>query len=246
MSSYTQLGAHYFILEGNIGAGKSTFLRILQDYLPVQVLFEPLQDWQNVDGENLLDRFYQDTQRWAYTFQSYAFLTRIRAQQAQVQTTGIGHKGQARILERSVYSDYYCFAKNCFEQGLMSSLEWRLYQDWFSWLTDQHVLVPQGFIYLRTDPEVCYKRLLRRNRFEEHTITREYLDCIHRKHEDWLVHKKDVPAHLVHLPVIILECNEDFEANKNVQQEHIRLVANFLETQVAVSTHEHFMSDTSK
>ncbi len=31
-------------------------------------------------GGNLLDMFYRDPHRWAYTFQAYAFLSRIRAQ----------------------------------------------------------------------------------------------------------------------------------------------------------------------
>ena len=68
------------VVEGNIGAGKSTFLSILQRKLPVDVVFEPTNKWQQVgeDG-NLLDLFYKDTLRWAYTFQSYAFISRIQS-----------------------------------------------------------------------------------------------------------------------------------------------------------------------
>ena len=49
-----------FIVEGNIGAGKSTFLKIIQKHLDVQVVFEPHEKWQKViDGQNLLDKFYK-------------------------------------------------------------------------------------------------------------------------------------------------------------------------------------------
>ena len=94
-----------FILEGNIGAGKSTFLSLINTYLPVQIVLEPHTKWQKTgSGENLLDAFYKDTKRWAYTFQSYAFLTRILEQQEHSKTNTYG----TQVLERSVYSDRYC------------------------------------------------------------------------------------------------------------------------------------------
>ena len=74
---HAQNNQKYFVVEGNIGAGKSTFLKVINTFLNAQVVFEPHEKWQNVAGENLLDRFYADTQRWAYTFQTYAFITRI-------------------------------------------------------------------------------------------------------------------------------------------------------------------------
>ncbi len=98
-----------FIVEGNIGAGKSTFLKLIKNKINVQVVFEPLNRWQNIgNGGNLLEKFYQDTSRWGYTFQTYAFITRIIEQQQQALQNPFG----AQVLERSVYSDRYCFAKN--------------------------------------------------------------------------------------------------------------------------------------
>ena len=120
-----------FIVEGNIGAGKSTFLRLVQERLPVQIVYEPHTKWQKVDDkENLLDKFYQDTTRWAYTFQSYAFVTRVVEQQRKARE----NKHGVQVLERSVYSDRYCFAKNCFEMGTLSKLEWTLYREWLNGL----------------------------------------------------------------------------------------------------------------
>ena len=75
-------------VEGNIGAGKSTFLNLmadgsleLQDI--VEIVPEPVDEWQAVaSGDNgpinLLDRFYKDPRRYAYTFQHYVLLTRMQ------------------------------------------------------------------------------------------------------------------------------------------------------------------------
>src|SRR5579885_2375693 len=173
---------HCLIVEGNIGAGKSTFLKMIQDFLDVQLIYEPHQQWQNVGGENLLERFYSDTKRWAYSFQTYAFVTRIREQEKYARK----NPHAIQVLERSVYSDRYCFARNSYESGQMTSLEWKLYNDWFEWLVDTYTTKPTGFIYLKTDPEVCFERMHKRNRSEESQVPLAYLRQLHNRHEDWL------------------------------------------------------------
>ncbi len=59
-------------LEGNIGAGKSTFIKILQKNLIniYETIPEPVAEWQNISGKggNLLELLYSDPKRWAYTF----------------------------------------------------------------------------------------------------------------------------------------------------------------------------------
>jgi deoxyadenosine/deoxycytidine kinase len=53
-------------------------------FLTVQVVHEPVEEWQKVpsgpNGKqtlNLLDKFYQDPQKYAYTFQNYVFMSRV-------------------------------------------------------------------------------------------------------------------------------------------------------------------------
>jgi len=206
-------------LEGNMGAGKSTFLKILQDALAIQAIFEPHTKWQQVGGsDNLLEQFYDNPHRWAYTFQTYAFVTRVMEQESYARKSHY----PIQILERSVYSDRYCFAKNAFEQGMMNALEWKLYQEWFSWLIDGYVAPYTGFIYLRTEPEVCYERLKKRNRSEERNVALDYLKRIHAKHEEWLVDQEHVQV-----PVLILDVNEEFQENKAQQKQLIDKIASF-------------------
>jgi len=209
------------IIEGNIGAGKSTLLRLLSEKFAIDPVFEPHERWQNVgNGDNLLERFYNDIQRWAYTFQTYAFVTRVLEQERQLKEA----KSFVQILERSVFCDRYCFAKNCYEMGVMLPLEWQLYCDWFGWLVDNYTTKPTGFIYLQTEPNICHDRLRQRNRKEEAAVPLDYLKRLHDKHEEWLVHGKDLSDYLRDVPVLILPCNNDFEHNEQELRRHLDVI----------------------
>lgn len=217
--------APIFFIEGNIGAGKSTFLACMSKFLPIQPIFEPCNAWQDVAGTgNLLQAFYEDGKRWAYTFQSYAFITRILEQEKSFQKYGT----MPLFFERSVYSDRYCFAKNAYELGLMTSLEWGLYTEWFEWLVQSRSHMPVGFIYLKTDPHICFERLTFRGRSEEKTVAYDYLELLHGKHEDWLVQQNNIAPYISQIPVLILDCDEPFEHNEFIQKQHADKIMEFM------------------
>ena len=57
-------------IEGNVGSGKSTFLKLLQEK-GHQIILEPVNEWCNLfnkNGKNLLEEFYGNQERYAYTF----------------------------------------------------------------------------------------------------------------------------------------------------------------------------------
>lgn len=181
----------YFV-EGSIGAGKSTFLKMIEKHFPqtCQVIYEPVDLWTTLadsEGKNILDLFYRDMQRYAYTFQSFAFISRAQTIK-QIDTSK-----RFIFIERSIWSDKNIFAKNCFESGLMSEMEFKLYNMWFEWI-EQMVLeeiekvceVPK-FVYMRATPETCQTRIGIRSREEEKDVKIDYLQGIHQRHEDWLI-----------------------------------------------------------
>ena len=73
-------------------------------------------------------------------------------------------------MERSVFSDKNTFALNCYENNLLNKIEWQIYNEWFDWLSKDLDLDGDGYIYLRTSPEVAYQRLQKRCRKEEINI----------------------------------------------------------------------------
>lgn len=96
-----------FCVEGNISVGKTTFLqRIANETLElrdlVEVVPEPIDKWQDIGPEhfNILNAFYAQPQRYAYTFQNYVFVTRVM--QERESSGGIK---PLRLMERSVFSD---------------------------------------------------------------------------------------------------------------------------------------------
>jgi len=215
-----------YILEGNIGAGKSTFLTLVEKQLPhVSVSLEPVYEWQNkIYGQSLLANFYQDPQRWAYTFENLTLISRVQNHLNEQQ-----HVNPYRITERSIYSGNYVFARNSYESGFLTALEWHMYQEWFNVLTQNICKPPQGFIYLRVNPEVAYHRIKKRNRHAEKGITLSYLRQVHEKHEAFLVQKHAVQKTIIPTPVLTLDVDQEFETDSSALSVHIKKVMSFLE-----------------
>lgn len=216
-----------YIVEGNIGAGKSTFLKLIQTSIShISVIYEPLHNWQSqVYGQSILSNFYQDPQRWAYTMETLAMACRVQEHLKEQQNSY-----PFRIMERSIYSGHYVFATNDFHNNFLSELEWTIYLQWFKFLVDGHCKPPHGFIYLKVEPEIAYERIQKRNRNSEKAISLNYIRQIHDCHEAFLVHKKDIFKELLPIPVLVLDCNEEFETNPEQFAIHAQALQEFMKT----------------
>lgn len=181
------------LLEGNIAAGKTTFGEKLAQDARFWFVKEPVERWQSGFTMNLLERFYTDTRRWAFTMQIGAFLTRAQTLQDLPKHDGV------MLFERSIYCDRHVFAKNLHQQGLMDDTEWAVYKNFWAYFRAQ-VPEPDAILYLRTPAEECYRRLQVRGRAEEKGIALEYLQQLEARHDEWLL-DPEVAAK----PVIVLD-----------------------------------------
>lgn len=176
-------------LDGNIGAGKSTLLEEIRKKLPVHIVNEPVGQWtalKNAEGKNLLELFYQDKKRWAYTFQNCAILTRLKNIKEAVDS---GYK--IIITERSIITDKYVFADMLHDAGYMDPIEWELYESWFQIFGKEYPV--NGIIYISTSSETSNNRIHIRNRPGEENIHIEYLDALDKQHKKWVEHT-DIPV----------------------------------------------------
>jgi deoxyadenosine/deoxycytidine kinase len=208
-------------LDGNIGAGKSTLLAEIRKHIhDVHLVDEPVGQWtalKNNEGENLLELFYKDKRRWAYTFQNCAILTRLKNIKDAVENLDPTLKHpQVIITERSVLTDKYVFAEMLRDAGLMDMLEWDLYDNWFNIFSKQYPV--NGVIYLSTGSVTSKERIIIRNRHGEENIDLDYLDSLDHQHKKWIDN--------TNIPVLTLstEPGESLETNLEKIKEFIAML----------------------
>ena len=207
-------------IDGNIGAGKTTFLTQLKNKFPKwHFIDEPVDTWSrfvNEEGESLLEVFYKDRKRWSYTFQNCAFLTRVRSITKAIRdwkalciTNPEECKNNIFITERSVDTDFNVFAKMLHEDGSLNKMEWNMYKQWYHYLlTDCKI---SGIIYVTCNPELCSQRIGIRNRCGEDNIPMEYLTQLHKYHEEWIDNTS--------IPVVKINTEQkDFTVDSSIEE----------------------------
>jgi thymidine kinase len=222
-------------VEGNIASGKTTIIKYLDKCFGnkrlssnkiVRVYPEPVEKWCNLNGENLLDLLYSDPARWAFTLQSYVQLTML-----EEHLKDSDNKSLIKVMERSLFSARYCFVENLYKRyvggrkrvcrinlrvffvfsGLVKQSEYDVLSKWFEWIVSNNNCDLDLVFYLRTDPEICYKRAHVRNRKEEvgKGLSLEYLENLHSLHEEWLTtgdkNKSSSPK------VILIDANQSID-----------------------------------
>lgn len=171
------------LLEGNIGAGKSTLGKALAESGEFGFIEEPTKAWRDGFASNLLSLFYSDTERWAFTFQVCAFITRAKTWNEVLALTDHSRV----ILERSIFCDRFVFAENCYRTGLMTPTEYELYCGLWDFLSTNYCVQPDLILYLRTPAHICQQRIKARGRSEEGGIPLDYLLQLENLHDEWLL-----------------------------------------------------------
>ena len=165
-----------YALEGNIGAGKTTILKILsKQFKDVEFVEEPVKEWQNLGGMNLLDSFYSDPQRWGFSFEFYSMLTKIQALLKAADSDK-----PIIIIERSILSNKV-FMDLSNELGKLEKMEYCMLINTYKFYLENVYPQISGIIYLDTPVEECMKRIAKRNRGEECGIERSYLEALKTK-----------------------------------------------------------------
>jgi deoxyadenosine/deoxycytidine kinase len=178
-------------IDGNIGSGKSTLFNSLKNYFSEEIncngkkivfIDEPVNDWQKIKdktGKNILECFYENPEKYSFSFQMLAYISRLSRLQKVVKTG----EYDVIITERCVFSDMNVFAKMLYDSGNINEIEWQVYRQWFyNFLDDIPVVY---FIYINTDPETCLDRINNRKRPGEN-ISLQYLKDCDSYHKLWL------------------------------------------------------------
>jgi len=181
-SSTTTL--HRFILEGNIGAGKSYSLDQLQDDALI-ALKEPTHKWETAiaaSGVPLFKSYYENPTKYAFEFQSYAMATHHEAIQESIAAKPAA---STLLTERSGESAFHIFTKALREKGHLSADEFLALEATYR---DTREVQPalSGVIYISTPPWKCLKRIQNRGRDGEASVAVAFLTTLHDLHTDWI------------------------------------------------------------
>lgn len=207
-------------IEGNIGSGKSTLLKIIRetykDNKNIIFIDEPVNEWLNIknsDNKNILELFYNDKKKYSFSFQILAYITRLRKILEAIKN----NNNKIIICERSIYSDKNIFAKMLYEQKYINEIDWINYNYWFDTFKEKTNL--DGIIYVNTDPELCSKRIAKRNRNSESNIELEYLINCHKNHELWMNKEENI---------LKINGNVEFETEIDNKKNILKLINKFL------------------
>jgi len=194
-------------IEGNIGSGKSTLLRYLSDWqhdseVDVVFLQEPVDDWSTIrdeKGVTMLEKFYGDQKRYAFSFQIMAYISRLAILKKAVEQ----HPNALIFTERSLFTDKHVFAKMLYDSGDIEEVDHQIYMRWFDTFVEEYPI--SGYIYVKTDPEICHQRINKRSRDGEDSIPLGYLKSCHTYHEEMIEKAPNV---------LVMDGNLDFELTK--------------------------------
>lgn len=221
-SQTTSNNAIIVSIEGNIGSGKTTLLSNLQNAFPGKnILFvkEPVNVWEEIkdtQGKTMLEKFYADQQKYAFSFQIMAFISRISLLKQSIRE----NPDSVIITERSLHTDKMVFAQMLFDSGLIEDVNFQIYLKWFDEFSRECPL--NRVIYVKTDPDVCIQRIAKRSRAGESVIPIDYLRECHAYHEKMM-------EALSAIPQLILDGNVDIYANGDELQSWIQQISSFLQ-----------------
>lgn len=166
------------VIDGIIGAGKSTVGRFLSEALDLPMFEELKDDGKDSLAQRMLDLFYEDQERWSAIIQVMFLNDRFK------DIKRIEALGNQAILDRSIYGDEI-FAKTIHDRGQMTNDEFVIYRDLLHNMLE-HINVPEVLIYIDVSVDTALHRINRRGRSTEgDLIPRDYLEDLQRNYEAW-------------------------------------------------------------
>ena len=174
-------------IEGNIGAGKSTFLNDIEKICKnrrideIRILREPVDECERItDGtKTILELFYENPAEYGFPLQILVGITTLRRINRE-----LSDYPDTRLIlsERSVLSSKMVFAKMLHHDRCMDDVEEEVYQMLFNDTTSTWV-TPAMILYLKTEASTCLERVGNRNRRGESKITVSQLERCELYHE---------------------------------------------------------------
>src|SRR5687768_1076323 len=192
----------YVAIEGVIGVGKTTLVRLLQNTFDAEILLEVFEE------NPFLSDFYGDRERYAFQTQIFFLLSRYHQQRRTV--------NEMISTSRNLFADY-TFAKDAlFARINLKGDELDMYYKVHEALAEK-IQKPDLLIYLQASTDTLMQRITLRDRPYERQMERSYIDDLNRAYDSFFAKPFD------HTPVLTMDTNS---LNIIQNSEHLKLVEN--------------------
>jgi deoxyadenosine/deoxycytidine kinase len=188
---------NYLVIEGVIGAGKTTLAEMLGRVLEANVVREQFEE------NPFLERFYDDRDRWAFQTQLAFLASRFRQQK---------DLGTRDLFHQVVISDYSFDKDRIFAHETLSGDELQLYEALYQ-IMEPNTPDPDLVVYLQSPVDRLMANIRKRDREYERGIDRDYIASLQEAYETYFRHYRKSPLLVVRTDGLDFVENDDhFEA----------------------------------
>ena len=160
-----EISVNYLVIEGNIGAGKTTFSKMIAEDYQAKLFLERFHD------NPFLPKFYKDKKRYAFPLE-LSFLA-DRHQQL------VEDIGQFDLFRKFAVADYDFYKSLIFAQVTLQQDEYHLYKRLFEAMYKE-LPKPDLYVYFYQKTDRLLQNIKKRGRDYEQSIDAEYLQSIHQ------------------------------------------------------------------
>lgn len=199
-------------LSGIIGVGKSTLVNRLRDTNAIQernvhvcYMLEPTDVWAE---HKWLERFYENPDKRALSFQMLAFDSHVNCMQKTLECAyrdaPVDTRAIVCIVERSMWDQMLFWKVQCklnrkTAESMDDEAYIRIWEKWNSFLPPVKLI-----FYCQThNVQECMRRVLKRSRGAESGLSEDYQNALLSEHVDWFYHNKRPCADLNWVPLCL-------------------------------------------
>lgn len=178
---------NYLVIEGNIGAGKTSLSKMLSEQLNARLILEEFSD------NPFLPLFYKNPERYAFPVELF-FMTERHKQLQELLLEG-------NLFQEYIVSDYIFSKTLLFAGQNLENEEFRLFQKLFHTLNASFPK-PHLLVYIHRPVSQLLTNIKKRGRSYESDISSDYLQKIQAAYFDFFRMTEQ------ELPILILELDD--------------------------------------
>lgn len=163
MFSVMKIRYNYVVIEGNIGAGKTTLAGRIADQFNAHLILEHFAD------NPFLPKFYEDPEKYSFPLELSFLASRYKQLKEELVPQD--------LFKSFTVADYYFMKSLVFAASTLTGEEYNLYRQIF-YIIYGSLPKPDIYVYLHLTPDRLMQNIEKRGRNYEKSITKDYLQRI--------------------------------------------------------------------